>query len=106
MGKIMVGLAYPSSHPVVGIRGMSSWLITGCSSGFGRALATAALAGGHRVAVTARNPADIDDITAPYDPTTALALRLDVTDPDQVTTAVAAAIEQFGSIDVLVNNAG
>ncbi len=85
---------------------MPVWLISGCSSGFGRALATAALARGHRVAVTARDPVDIADIVAPYDGTQALALRLDVTDPEQVTAAVDATKVHFGSIDVLVNNAG
>jgi NAD(P)-dependent dehydrogenase (short-subunit alcohol dehydrogenase family) len=85
---------------------MLTWLITGCSSGFGRALATVALAGGHRVGVTARDPADVADIVAPYDPARALALRLDVTDPKQVTSAVRGAHDHFGSIDVLVNNAG
>lgn len=106
MGKILVVLAYPSSPPVDGIKRMFSWLITGCSSGFGRALATAALAAGNRVAVTARNPDDIADITAPHNPTTAMALPLDVTDLDQVKTAVEATSERFGSIDVLVNDAG
>lgn len=85
---------------------MLIWLITGCSSGFGRALATAALAGGHRVAVTARDPADVADIIAPYDRASALALRLDVTDPEQVAAAVGATRDHNGSIDVLVNNAG
>jgi NAD(P)-dependent dehydrogenase (short-subunit alcohol dehydrogenase family) len=85
---------------------MLTWLITGCSSGFGRALATAALAGGHRVSVTARDPVDVADVVAPYEPANALALRLDVTHPEQVMAAVEATRNQFGSIDVLVNNAG
>jgi NAD(P)-dependent dehydrogenase (short-subunit alcohol dehydrogenase family) len=85
---------------------MPIWLITGCSSGFGRALATAALARGHRVGVAARDPADIADIVAPYDRARALAFRLDVSDPEQVTVAVGATRNHFGSINVLVNNAG
>ena len=85
---------------------MRTWLITGCSSGFGRELAAASLAQGDRVVVTARNPTDIADLVSPYDETTAIALPLDVTDPGQVATAVETSSEHFGSIDVLVNNAG
>jgi NAD(P)-dependent dehydrogenase (short-subunit alcohol dehydrogenase family) len=58
---------------------MPTWLITGCSSGLGRALAQAALARGDRVAVTAREIAKVRDIADAY-PETALALSLDVTD--------------------------
>ena len=82
-----------------------AWLITGCSSGIGRALAEHVLAIGERVAVTARNPAAVSDLVAPC-PDTALALPLDVTDPRSIAAAVAAAEERFGQIDVLVNNAG
>jgi NAD(P)-dependent dehydrogenase (short-subunit alcohol dehydrogenase family) len=84
---------------------MKTWLITGCSSGFGRELATAALAGGDRVAVAARNPRDVQDIVVGYDKR-AVALSLDVTDSEQIALAVEAATEQLGPIDVLVNNAG
>ncbi len=83
----------------------SAWLITGCSTGFGREIALAALAKGHGVAVTARNPGAIEDIVAAH-PDRALALALDVTDPAQIEKAVAASLERFGAIDVLVNNAG
>lgn len=79
------------------------WLITGCSSGFGRELATQALARGHRVAVTARN---IDQVRTLADHPHAIALQLDVTDAAQVEAAVAATLVRFGRIDVLVNNAG
>ncbi len=58
------------------------------------------------MAVTARDPQDIAELVAPYDRSRALALRLDVTDLSQVTAAVTEASEHFGSIDVLVNNAG
>ncbi len=85
---------------------MRTWLITGCSSGFGKAIAAAALADGHRVAATARKPDDVAELVAPYDGSQALALRLDVTDPDQTATAVESVRRHFGSIDVLVNNAG
>ena len=81
------------------------WFITGCSTGFGRSLAIEALAQGYSVVVTARKQADVQDIVNDY-PDTSLALALDVTDAAQIKTAVAAAIEKFKQIDVLVNNAG
>ncbi len=83
----------------------SAWLITGCSTGFGREIALAALAKGHRVAVTARNPAAVEDIVAAHEDR-AIALALDVTLRAQIEAAVAATLERFGAIDVLVNNAG
>lgn len=84
---------------------MTTWLITGCSTGLGRAFALEALGRGHRVAVTARDASSVQDLVDRH-PETALALALDVTDPDQVTAAVAATEERFAGIDVLVNNAG
>jgi NAD(P)-dependent dehydrogenase (short-subunit alcohol dehydrogenase family) len=81
------------------------WFITGCSTGFGRELAKEALSNGYKVVVTARKPEQVADITAAY-PDTALVLPLDVTVPQQIKEAVAAAIARFGRIDVLVNNAG
>ena len=85
--------------------GAPVWFITGCSTGFGRELATVLLARGTRVAVTARRPADVEDLVEGRGEQ-ALALALDVTDPAQVAEAVAAAEAHFGRIDVLVNNAG
>lgn len=82
-----------------------AWLITGCSTGIGREVAKAALARGHRVAVTARRPEAVDDLVFAY-PDQAIACALDVTKRDQIQHAVAAAEEKFGAIDVLVNNAG
>jgi NAD(P)-dependent dehydrogenase (short-subunit alcohol dehydrogenase family) len=79
------------------------WFITGCSTGFGRALAAHVLALGYRTAVTARNTDDIKDIAGNAN---ALILELDVTDLTQINAAIAAAEEKFGHIDVLVNNAG
>jgi NAD(P)-dependent dehydrogenase (short-subunit alcohol dehydrogenase family) len=82
-----------------------TWLITGCSTGFGRALAQALLARGERVVATARQPEALDALVAPY-AEQVLACRLDVTSPEQVELAVDAARRRFGAIDVLVNNAG
>jgi NAD(P)-dependent dehydrogenase (short-subunit alcohol dehydrogenase family) len=84
---------------------MARWLITGCSTGFGREIALAALRAGHQVAVTARNAGAVADITADFGDR-ALALPLDVTDGAQIAAAVAATDHAFGGIDVLVNNAG
>jgi len=84
---------------------MGTWLITGCSTGLGRALADEVLGGGHNAVVTARNPSAVRDLVDAH-PGAALGLALDVTDPAQVTEAVARAEERFGQIDVLVNNAG
>ncbi|MFD3405321.1 oxidoreductase [Kribbella sp. NPDC058693] len=84
---------------------MTTWLITGCSTGLGRAFAEAVLHRGHNVVVTAREVAQVQDLAEKY-PDTALPLPLDVTDDHQVTAAVGAAEERFGGVDVLVNNAG
>lgn len=84
---------------------MTTWLITGCSTGLGRALAQAVLKHGHNAVVTARDVTQVQDIVAGY-PGTALALPLDVTDDAQVSAAVSAAEDRFGGVDVLVNNAG
>lgn len=81
------------------------WFITGCSTGFGRNLAQEVLQNGGKVAVTARNTNDVKDIVNKY-PDTAFAITLDVTKPLQVKDAVQQAINKFGQIDVLVNNAG
>lgn len=82
-----------------------AWFITGSSTGFGRALAERVLELGDRVVATARRPKAVEDLVERY-PERALALRLDVTDPAQVKGAVSAAIERFGRLDVVVNNAG
>jgi NAD(P)-dependent dehydrogenase (short-subunit alcohol dehydrogenase family) len=84
---------------------MRVWLITGCSSGFGREIAEAALARGDSVVATARRPETLDDLVASA-PDRVLAVALDITRPDQVDAAVAAALERFGRLDVVVNNAG
>ena len=81
------------------------WLITGCSTGIGREIANIVLASGQRAAVTARNPDSVADLVAAY-PDQALALALDVTENMAVTAAVNKTQQHFGTIDVLVNNAG
>lgn len=81
------------------------WLITGCSTGFGRALAIEVLAQGYSVAVASRNINDVEDIVSRY-PETALAVGLDVTSGAEITAAVEKTIAHFAQIDVLVNNAG
>lgn len=77
------------------------WLITGSSSGFGRAIADAVLSRGEIVVLTARNTQQVEDIVARF-PDRALAVRLDVTRPDEVRAAMEKAIATFGHIDVLV----
>jgi NAD(P)-dependent dehydrogenase (short-subunit alcohol dehydrogenase family) len=84
---------------------MTTWIITGCSTGLGRALAQTVLAHGHNAVVTARNVKAVRDIAADF-PDAALALPLDVTDKEQISTALQQAQARFGGIDVLVNNAG
>ena len=81
------------------------WLITGTSSGFGRHLAAAALARGDRLVATARRPEALAELVASA-PDRVHAVALDVTGADQIEAAVAAALDRFGRIDVLVNNAG
>jgi NAD(P)-dependent dehydrogenase (short-subunit alcohol dehydrogenase family) len=81
------------------------WFITGCSTGFGRELAKLVLDRGYRAVITARDPDKIQDLTAGHEGR-ALALKLDVTDKAEVAEAVKQAEAKFGSIDVLVNNAG
>src|SRR5277367_1041542 len=78
-------------------------LITGCSVGIGRATAELFQRNGWQVAATMRDPeagkelAKLDDV---------LVAKLDVTDQESICSAVAAAVDRFGGIDVLVNNAG
>ena len=83
----------------------STWLITGTSRGLGRALAEAVLAAGHRLVATARNPDSLRDLVERF-PQAVRTVALDVTDPAAAQRAVATAVEAFGGLDVLVNNAG
>jgi NAD(P)-dependent dehydrogenase (short-subunit alcohol dehydrogenase family) len=81
------------------------WFITGASSGFGRALAEAALKRGDDAVVCARRRAALDSLASPYGKS-ALAIELDVTDADARLRSVDAALDRFGRIDVLANIAG
>ncbi|MEU4554348.1 NADP-dependent 3-hydroxy acid dehydrogenase YdfG [Micromonospora violae] len=82
-----------------------TWLITGGSQGLGKALTLAALGAGDRVAVTSRNPHSLTDLTREY-PERLLPLLLDVTSPEACRDVVAATVDKFGSLDVVINNAG
>lgn len=81
------------------------WMITGASVGLGRSIVEATLAAGHRVVATARNPSTLDDLVGQH-PDKILALALNVDLREKWDSAIEAALERFGAIDVLVNNAG
>ena len=80
------------------------WFVTGAGRGLGVDIAKAALAGGHAVVATGRDTEKVTSAIGEHDDL--LAVKLDVTDPADAETAVAAAVDRFGRIDVLVNNAG
>ncbi|QAY73606.1 SDR family NAD(P)-dependent oxidoreductase [Agromyces protaetiae] len=82
-----------------------TWFITGSSRGFGRALVQAALDAGDSVVATARTPEQLDEFVTEYGDRV-LPVALDVTDPAAVDSALAAGLERFGRLDVVVNNAG
>ena len=84
---------------------MTTWLITGCSSGIGRGIAKAVLKHGDNAGVTARNISTVTDIVENY-PDTAIAVPLDITNKESIAGAVKAAADNFGGVDILVNNAG
>ncbi|MEU9325966.1 oxidoreductase [Streptomyces canus] len=81
------------------------WLVTGASSGFGRAIAEAALADGDVVVGAVRRPEALDDLVAAH-PDQVEAVRLDVTDMSAAEAVVRDVVARHGRIDVLVNNAG
>lgn len=81
------------------------FLVTGSSRGLGRQIVEKALVAGHRVVATARRPEQLADLVERY-PETARAIALDVTDPAAARAAVAFAVDGFGRLDVVVNNAG
>lgn len=82
-----------------------TWFITGANRGFGREFARAALARGDRVAATSRNLDGLTDLAEDFGDAL-LPLELDVTDRNGVNAAVGAAVDHFGRVDVVVNNAG
>lgn len=82
-----------------------TWLITGCSSGFGQTLAQAVAQRGDRLVATARHPGSLQALARQF-PDTVRVCALDVTRPETAHAAVALAVEAFGGLDVLVNNAG
>jgi NAD(P)-dependent dehydrogenase (short-subunit alcohol dehydrogenase family) len=86
------------------MRDKKVWLITGAGRGMGADIARAALAAGHAVVATGRNTGTVTAALGQDDDL--LAVQLDVTDPAAAEAAVRAAVERFGRIDVLVNNAG
>src|ERR1700694_3637725 len=82
-----------------------TWLITGSSRGFGRELTLAVLQRGDNVVATARRPAQLDDLVQTYGDRVR-AVALDVTDAAAARAAVQLAVDAFGTLDVVVNNAG
>lgn len=80
------------------------WLITGAGRGLGVDIAKAALAAGHAVVATGRDPEKVAAAVGDHD--NLLSIKLDVTRPEDAQAAVDSAVEKFGRIDVLVNNAG
>jgi NAD(P)-dependent dehydrogenase (short-subunit alcohol dehydrogenase family) len=94
-----------STTCIAGRKHMSVWFITGASRGLGAAIAREALSRGHQVVATARNADDVRKAFPDADDAL-LPITADVTDEQQLRDAAAAAVERFGRIDVLVNNAG
>lgn len=82
-----------------------TWMITGAGRGIGAEIARAALANGDKVVATARKLGQLQDAFAGADPERIALVELDVADEAQAAPAIAAAVERFGRIDVLVNNA-
>lgn len=82
-----------------------TWFITGSSRGFGREIAEAALERGDQVVATARNPEQLEDLVEIHRGR-AVSLALDVTDSAAATKAVESGVGYFGSLDIVVNNAG
>lgn len=94
----MFDIVSPANDP------QAVWLVTGCSSGFGRALSAALHARATPLVATARNPADLGHL--PDAESNLLKVNLDVIRPNTIKRAFDAAMERFGRVDVVVNNAG
>jgi NAD(P)-dependent dehydrogenase (short-subunit alcohol dehydrogenase family) len=92
------------THQNTNASGKKVWFITGAGRGLGTDIAKAALAAGHAVVATGRNPEKVTQALGDHDDL--LAVKLDVTEPAEATAAIQAAVDRFGRIDVLVNNAG
>ncbi|WP_213816592.1 SDR family NAD(P)-dependent oxidoreductase [Glaciihabitans sp. dw_435] len=84
---------------------MSTWFITGTTSGIGHETVVAALAAGHNVVAASRRPVAVDELVSAY-PERYRTVALDVTDAGSSAAAIAYAVEEFGGLDVIVNNAG
>ncbi|MEE4545234.1 SDR family NAD(P)-dependent oxidoreductase [Streptomyces sp. V4-01] len=84
----------------------SVFLVSGASRGLGREIVAAALEAGHRVVAGVRSPSALDDLAAKHGDGQLAVVPLDVTDADAARAAVATAVDRFGRLDVLVNNAG
>ncbi|GAA2811564.1 NAD(P)-dependent dehydrogenase (short-subunit alcohol dehydrogenase family) [Nonomuraea dietziae] len=82
-----------------------TWIITGASRGFGRALAESALAGGHHVVAAVRRPESVADLEAAH-PDRCLVAKFDARDISAAAGLVHDTLDRFGRLDVLVNNAG
>ncbi|KAH9914373.1 NAD-P-binding protein [Epithele typhae] len=82
------------------------WFITGTSSGFGLEMARCALGHGDRVVATLRNPSTLSTLSAQYPAAQLLVTRVDVTHPKEIKAAFALALDTFGRVDVVFNNAG
>jgi NAD(P)-dependent dehydrogenase (short-subunit alcohol dehydrogenase family) len=89
---------------MIGMTDNKIWFITGAARGMGVDIAKAALTAGNRVVATARNANAVTDALGEHD--NVFAVSLDITDPASAGAAVQAAVERFGGIEVLVNNAG
>jgi NAD(P)-dependent dehydrogenase (short-subunit alcohol dehydrogenase family) len=81
------------------------WFVTGASSGFGSAIGQAVLDRGHRLVAATRRPGAVQELVHQH-PDRALPIALDVTDAAAARAALASAVERFGRVDVVVNNAG
>src|SRR3954447_16421344 len=104
-------MVMPLRPPVTGdpMADKNVWFVTGAGRGMGVDIVKAALAAGHRVVATGRNPAAVAKAISAISagkPDELLVVKLDVTKPDDAKSAIAAAVNRFGCIDVLVNNAG